>query len=153
MAAEEERKDQAEAKAKAKPKKAPKDCRCECGGQTKGGDFLPGHDAKLKSRHLEVLRDPSQKPEDRQAAKDALLAFRTETGKDGWLRPEDEGIDVSSKEKPAHLKAKTRKRAKASDSDSPPETNVANGDAPAPSDATETAQPEAPQPKAKAGKK
>jgi hypothetical protein len=27
--------------------KAPR-CLCGCGGQTKGGRFLPGHDAKLK---------------------------------------------------------------------------------------------------------
>jgi hypothetical protein len=27
--------------------KAP-DCQCGCGGHTKGGRFLPGHDAKLK---------------------------------------------------------------------------------------------------------
>jgi hypothetical protein len=24
------------------------ECLCECGGRTKGGRFLPGHDAKLK---------------------------------------------------------------------------------------------------------
>jgi hypothetical protein len=32
------------------PAKAPKSCECGCGGQTKGGRFLIGHDAKLKSR-------------------------------------------------------------------------------------------------------
>lgn len=29
--------------------RAPKDCECGCGGQTKGGRFLPGHDAKYHS--------------------------------------------------------------------------------------------------------
>ena len=28
------------------------DCICECGGQTKGGEFLPGHDARYKSALL-----------------------------------------------------------------------------------------------------
>lgn len=30
-------------------KKTPKLCACGCGGQTKGGEFLSGHDAKLYS--------------------------------------------------------------------------------------------------------
>jgi len=25
-------------------------CECECGGETKGGKFLPGHDQKLRSK-------------------------------------------------------------------------------------------------------
>lgn len=29
---------------------APKDCECSCGGRTKGGRFLPGHDARLYGR-------------------------------------------------------------------------------------------------------
>ena len=28
----------------------PRPCKCECGGMTKGGTFLPGHDAKYHSR-------------------------------------------------------------------------------------------------------
>ena len=31
----------------AKRSKEPRDCQCGCGGQTKGGRFLPGHDAKF----------------------------------------------------------------------------------------------------------
>lgn len=30
----------------------PKICGCGCGGMTKGGEFLPGHDAKLYSAIL-----------------------------------------------------------------------------------------------------
>lgn len=30
--------------------RSPRDCECGCGAQTKGGRFLPGHDAKLHSR-------------------------------------------------------------------------------------------------------
>lgn len=30
--------------------KEPKNCVCGCGGQTKGGNFLPGHDARFHSR-------------------------------------------------------------------------------------------------------
>lgn len=36
---------------KATPKaKEPRDCLCGCGGQTKGGRFIPGHDARFHSR-------------------------------------------------------------------------------------------------------
>ena len=31
-----------------KPKTKAPECLCGCGGRTKGGRFLPGHDAKLK---------------------------------------------------------------------------------------------------------
>jgi hypothetical protein len=38
-------------KAKATPKaKEPRNCLCGCGGQTKGGRFIPGHDARFHSR-------------------------------------------------------------------------------------------------------
>lgn len=42
----------AEAATEAKPRKGkdPRDCECGCGGQTKGGRFIPGHDAKLHAR-------------------------------------------------------------------------------------------------------
>lgn len=35
---------------------APKDCRCGCDGQTKGGDFLPGHDARFYGRVIKYIR-------------------------------------------------------------------------------------------------
>ena len=34
-------------------KMRPKACGCGCGGITKGGEFLPGHDAKLYSAILD----------------------------------------------------------------------------------------------------
>lgn len=30
--------------------RSPRDCECGCGAQTKGGRFIPGHDAKLHAR-------------------------------------------------------------------------------------------------------
>lgn len=40
-----------------KPRKSdPKECLCGCGGTTKGGRFLPGHDAKLKSQLMNAYR-------------------------------------------------------------------------------------------------
>lgn len=41
------------AKRKAKP---PQDCACGCGGQTKGGRFIAGHDARLHGYALRVER-------------------------------------------------------------------------------------------------
>jgi hypothetical protein len=35
----------------------PQDCTCGCGGQTRGGRFLPGHDAQLKSRLVTAARE------------------------------------------------------------------------------------------------
>lgn len=48
---ERERRVAKEAKPKAEKKAAtPQDCLCGCGGQTKGGRFIPGHDARYHSR-------------------------------------------------------------------------------------------------------
>jgi hypothetical protein len=41
----------------AKGAKPAKSCECGCGGQTKGGRFLIGHDAKLKSRLINEVLD------------------------------------------------------------------------------------------------
>lgn len=40
--------------------KAPRQCMCGCGGTTKGGRFLPGHDARLKSHLLKDAREGSE---------------------------------------------------------------------------------------------
>ena len=40
----------------AKKSKTPKECACGCGGMTRGGNWLPGHDAKAYSRELAKLR-------------------------------------------------------------------------------------------------
>lgn len=46
------------AKAKAKTNgKGPVECLCACGSTTKGGRFMPGHDAKLKSALVKTAKD------------------------------------------------------------------------------------------------
>jgi hypothetical protein len=50
-------------KKNATPARAPKACMCECGDQTKGGRFLPGHDAKLKSQLQTSYREARNKRE------------------------------------------------------------------------------------------
>ena len=42
-------------------KKEPQACLCECGEQTLGGKFRPGHDAKLKSRLVEAAKSPKER--------------------------------------------------------------------------------------------
>lgn len=63
-------KTESKAKPKATPKaKAPRDCQCGCGGQTKGGRFLPGHDAKLKSALQTEYRGATTKAQRDKVAK------------------------------------------------------------------------------------
>ena len=53
----------------------PHTCACRCGGTTKGGVFLPGHDLKLWSKLInlagspEGVRDIVEKHRDRQVKK------------------------------------------------------------------------------------
>lgn len=57
-------------KTKKTPAKAAKDCTCNCGGKTKGGTFLPGHDARHISALVNlVLAQPAQEGEFRNEVK------------------------------------------------------------------------------------
>lgn len=47
----------------ATPAREARACLCECGDKTKGGKFLPGHDAKLKSRLQNDYRAAKNKRE------------------------------------------------------------------------------------------
>jgi hypothetical protein len=44
--------------AKKAEKKTPRKCGCGCGGSTKGGEFLPGHDARHKGNLKRAYLDP-----------------------------------------------------------------------------------------------
>jgi len=50
-----------------KPTREPKPCTCGCGGMTKGGRFLPGHDARYHSALKKMLE---QNPAATEAAGD-----------------------------------------------------------------------------------
>ncbi len=49
------------------------DCECGCGSKTKGGRFLPGHDAKLKKALIEAALSGSKRA-------------ATKLGKLGWAK-------------------------------------------------------------------
>jgi hypothetical protein len=44
--------------------KAP-ECECGCGGHTKGGRFLPGHDSKLKKQLIALARSGKRRAQNR----------------------------------------------------------------------------------------
>jgi hypothetical protein len=50
-----------------KTKNAPRECGCGCGNLTSGGTFVPGHDAKLRSRLLREIRDGESEESERAA--------------------------------------------------------------------------------------
>lgn len=45
----------------------PQQCLCKCGSETKGGKFIPGHDARLKGQFIREYREATT-----QAAKDKV---------------------------------------------------------------------------------
>lgn len=60
--------------------KPPKPCECGCAEPTKGGRFLPGHDARLHAWALRVERKmikPSEVPAPHTEAVKKLLSMRT----------------------------------------------------------------------------
>lgn len=51
----------AKRKRAAKPAQEPRKCGCGCGGMTRGGEFLPGHDMRLKSRLKKAAAEGNEK--------------------------------------------------------------------------------------------
>jgi hypothetical protein len=87
----------------AKPKAQPHPCECGCEGQTVTGKarFIPGHDAKLKSRLINEALDPN-----------ASRALRTDAerrlAKLGWTK----FLDASRAARTKKTEAKATKPAK-----------------------------------------
>lgn len=87
-----------------KTKSAPRDCTCGCGGTTSGGNFLPGHDARMRSRLLTAIRDGAT-PESEMAALEELRKFPKllhgvgdwDLGRDRKAREAKEGRIASAK--------------------------------------------------------
>ena len=59
-------------------KRGPRECACGCGGMTKGGRFLPGHDAKHKGNLIRTVREKGP----------GALAAGQELVKRGWKSQE-----------------------------------------------------------------
>lgn len=58
---------------------AGRECACGCGGKTRGGVWVPGHDAKRKSVLFGIIRS--------EATADAKAAARKELTTRGWPQP------------------------------------------------------------------
>jgi len=56
-----------------RPGKTPRDCVCGCGEQTKGGRFVPGHDAKMRGKLIRAAQNTDLRLPDRI---DALRQLR-----------------------------------------------------------------------------
>lgn len=53
---------------KKRPGKEPRPCTCGCGEMTKGGRFIPGHDAKMRGRLIRAAQNESLELADRKQA-------------------------------------------------------------------------------------
>lgn len=94
-----------EEKPKAAPKaKEPRNCLCGCGGQTKGGRFIPGHDARFHSRVRQLEAQGVSHDEAEKIASKGPL-----TGKYA------KAAEAAAKTKQPAPKAATATRAKAPD--------------------------------------
>jgi hypothetical protein len=95
----------------ASAKSAPRDCGCGCGGLTSGGTFLPGHDARLRSRLLRTIRGTDGATEEEQQAAYAQLASypRLSHGLTTW----DLGRDARATKEKEERQAEEAKRKEA----------------------------------------
>lgn len=63
-------------------------CACGCGGTTKGGEFQPGHDAKLRSQLIAKLRSETD-----GRKRNAVVG---QLRKRGWTHGIETGIEAES---------------------------------------------------------
>ena len=61
-----------------KAKAEPKECGCGCGELTRGGDFLPGHDARFRGQMLKAIDAGDESAITKLLARPTLLHGQTE---------------------------------------------------------------------------
>ncbi len=66
-----------------KVEKGPRLCACGCGGMTKGGAFLPGHDSQLLSAFINVARGNAKIEGAPAEVKELYAMWRIEVQKNG----------------------------------------------------------------------
>lgn len=81
----------------------PKDCMCGCGGQTKGGRFIPGHDARFHSRVKALVAFDSDLSHEQA---EAIASKGPLTGKYAAAQqPKAKAVKAPKAEKPKAAKA------------------------------------------------
>lgn len=111
-----------------KAAKAPRDCSCGCGGQTKGGRFIPGHDARYhgRIRKLEAAGMPHAEAE--QVATQGDAAFTAAYAKIAPAKPaasngtatEGAGTAVNAVPKPTRKGKSAKAKATSAPADEAP---------------------------------
>lgn len=105
----EKRMAKATATAEPKPKagKEPRNCLCGCGGQTKGGRFLPGHDARYHAR-IKILTATGMSHDEAEklASKGPLPAKYTAKPDNGKATPAPKATAKGGKAKAPDLTSK-----------------------------------------------
>ena len=84
---------------KAKKEKPAKDCTCGCGGQTRGGNYLPGHD----SRH--VAQTAAEAVKVKGAQREAIIKRLPTEALQGKARDKVERTEAEAAEKAAKAAA------------------------------------------------
>lgn len=116
----------------AKGKVDPKPCGCGCGDQTRGGDFLPGHDARYRGQMLNAIDGGDESAIAALLARPSLLHGATEASLRARLgstakkaqgqierqaeREQAKAEKAARKESSARLAAKSRKEMETANS-------------------------------------
>lgn len=86
-------------------KSAPRECECGCTGITSGGTFLPGHDAKMRSRLLTEIRDGESEESERAALAKLQSYQRLAHGVGDWDLGRDRKARVQKEARANQAKA------------------------------------------------
>jgi hypothetical protein len=80
----------------------PQKCLCKCGGETKGGKFIPGHDARLKGQFITAFREA------KTADAKAKVTAQVKAINPMWTKYLTEAKPAPVKKAPATKKASTK---------------------------------------------
>lgn len=108
MAKIEDNKDKA---TKAATKKQPVDCTCGCGDQTKGGKFLPGHDARYVSERVSAIFTSGK--HSAKAEKDQRAKIKKDGVSDALVAKFEKSLGLAVEKENKKAEAKAAKDAEA----------------------------------------
>lgn len=91
-----------------KPKATPRECTCGCGGTTKGGKFLPGHDARFKGALLKRVEDGDEAAVDELLQHPTLIDPAKVRERFGTGPAKREAAEAKKREKLAALREKSK---------------------------------------------
>ena len=109
-------------------KSVPRDCACGCGGKTRGGDYIPGHDSKLKAWLLRVERGVMKISDiEHEGTRNAVKRVMKAGGMEAVAVGKKKSAVADKSKPPVKAKAKAKAKPGKKEAAAPPVVTKGNG--------------------------